>query len=158
MARKKVTSVPALADWGAVDNALRDIRECQHTLAEMAVQRDRQIDSIKDNSASFLPGDGKQDPDKKIWQDDVNACNAATEIIKKLCEENCFSVAEAISYIAQSKKLLQDWGNLHAKYEVPSQPVKKDGVWHCPDCNHRVNPHHSHCHWCGTRLLGGAIR
>ena len=158
MARKKVTSVPALADWGAVDNALRDIRECQHTLAEMAVQRDRQIDSIKDNSASFLPGEGKQDPDKKIWQDDVDACNAATEIIKKLCEENCFSVAEAISYIAQSKKLLQDWGNLHAKYEVPSQPVKKDGVWHCPDCNHRVNPHHSHCHWCGTRLLGGAIR
>lgn len=78
-----------------------------------------QIDSIKDNSASFLPGEGKQDPDKK---------------------------------------LLQDWGNLHAKYEVPSQPVKKDGVWHCPDCNHRVNPHHSHCHWCGTRLLGGAIR
>lgn len=99
-----------------------------------------QIDSIKDNSASFLPGEGKQDPDKKIWQDDVDACNAATEIIKKLCEENCFSVDEAISYIAQSKKLLQDWGNLHAKYEVPSQPVKKDGVWHCPDCNHRVNP------------------
>ena len=46
-----------------------------------------QIDSIKDNSASFLPGEGKQDPDKKIWQDDVDACNAATEIIKKLCEE-----------------------------------------------------------------------
>ena len=67
-----------------------------------------QIDSIKDNSASFLPGEGKQDPDKKIWQDDVDACNAATEIIKKLCEENCFSVDEAISYIAQSKKLLQD--------------------------------------------------
>ena len=97
-----------------------------------------QIDSIKDNSASFLPGEGKQDPDKKIWQDDVDACNAATEIIKKLCEENCFSVDEAISYITQSKKLLQDWGNLHAKYEVPSQPVKKDGVWHCPVCNHRV--------------------
>lgn len=63
-----------------------------------------QIDSIKDNSASFLPGEGKQDPDKKIWQDDVDACNAATEIIKKLCEENCFSVDEAISYIAQSKE------------------------------------------------------
>ena len=46
MTRKKVTSVPALADWGAVDNALRDIRECQHTLAEMAVQRDRQIDKL----------------------------------------------------------------------------------------------------------------
>ena len=21
-----------------------------------------------------------------------------------------------------------------------------------------LSPHHSHCHWCGTRLLGGAIR
>ena len=56
MARKKVTSVPALADWGAVDNALRDIRECQHTLAEMAVQRDRQIDSVKaDYAQGALP-------------------------------------------------------------------------------------------------------
>lgn len=56
MARKKVTSAPALADWGAVDNALRDIRECQHTLAEMAVQRDRQIDSIKaDYAQGALP-------------------------------------------------------------------------------------------------------
>lgn len=54
MARKKVTSVPALADWGAVDNALQDIRECQHTLAEMAVQRDRQIDSIKADYAQGL--------------------------------------------------------------------------------------------------------
>ena len=54
MARKKVTSVPALADWGAVDNALRDIRECQHTLAEMAVQRDRQIDSWKARSRHTL--------------------------------------------------------------------------------------------------------
>lgn len=62
-----------------------------------------QIDSIKDNSASFLPGEGKQDPDKKIWQDDVDACNAATEIIKKLCEENCFSVDEAISYIDRAR-------------------------------------------------------
>ena len=53
MARKKVTSVPALADWGAVDNALRDIRECQHTLAEMAVQRDRQIARPP---AAYAPG------------------------------------------------------------------------------------------------------
>ena len=87
-----------------------------------------QIDSIKDNSASFLPSEGKQDPDKKIWQDDVDACNAATEIYTL---------------------------SLHDALPIS---VKKDGVWHCPDCNHRVNPHHSHCHWCGTRLLGGALK
>ena len=118
-----------------------------------------QIDSIKDNSASFLPGEGKQpDPDKKIWQDDVDACNAMTEIVQKFREENCYSVSEALSYIAQAKMLLQDWSKLHTKFEVPDKPIKKDGVWHCPECNHRVDPHHSHCHWCGNKLLGGAIR
>ena len=35
--KKESDSAPALADWGAVDSALRDIRECQHTLAEMSV-------------------------------------------------------------------------------------------------------------------------
>ena len=60
MARKKVTSAPALADWSAVDSALRDIRECQHTLAEMSVQRDRQIDSIKaDYTQAALESDVK---------------------------------------------------------------------------------------------------
>ena len=29
MARKKVTSAPALADWGAVDKRLRTIRDVQ---------------------------------------------------------------------------------------------------------------------------------
>lgn len=71
MARKKVTSVPALADWGAVDNALRDIRECQHTLAEMAVQRDRQIDSIKaDYAQGALPLQNRV----KALESEVKAC------------------------------------------------------------------------------------
>lgn len=75
MARKKVTSVPALADWGAVDNALRDIRECQHTLAEMAVQRDRQIDSIKaDYAQGALPLQNRV----KALESDVKAYAAGT--------------------------------------------------------------------------------
>lgn len=71
MARKKVISAPALADWGAVDNALRDIRECQHTLAEMAVQRDRQIDSIKaDYAQGALPLQNRV----KALESEVKAC------------------------------------------------------------------------------------
>lgn len=70
MARKKVTSAPALADWGAVDSALRDIRECQHTLAEMSVQRDRQIDSIKaDYTQAALPLQNRM----KALESDVKA-------------------------------------------------------------------------------------
>lgn len=51
MARKKVLSEPALRDWAAVNEALRDIRECRHALIEMAVEKDRRIDSIKDEYA-----------------------------------------------------------------------------------------------------------
>lgn len=77
MARKKVTSVPALADWGAVDNALRDIRECQHTLAEMAVQRDRQIDSIKaDYAQGALPLQNRV----KALESEVKAYRSATAL------------------------------------------------------------------------------
>lgn len=56
MARRKVTEAPALTDWVAVDSALRDIRECQHALTELGVDRDRRIDAVKDEySKMALP-------------------------------------------------------------------------------------------------------
>ena len=56
MARRKVTPAPVLADWAAVDGALRDIRECEHALAELGVDRDRRIDNIKEEySKMALP-------------------------------------------------------------------------------------------------------
>ena len=48
MARKKVTSEPVLRDWAAVDAALRDLKECRHTLAEMSIDLDRRVDGLKD--------------------------------------------------------------------------------------------------------------
>lgn len=48
MARKKVTSEPVLRDWAAVDTALRDLKECRHTLAEMGIDLYRRVDSLKD--------------------------------------------------------------------------------------------------------------
>lgn len=89
MARKKVTSVPALADRGAVDNALRDIRECQHTLAEMAVQRDRQIDSIKaDYAQGALPLQNRV----KALESEVKACHNDIKAIQRnfLTKEDYF--------------------------------------------------------------------
>lgn len=33
--------------------------------------------------------------------------------------------------------------------------IEADNVqWHCPECNHRVAPKHSFCHWCGKKLGG----
>ena len=48
MARKKVTSEPILRDWAAVDAALRDLKECRHTLVEMGIDLDRHVDGLKD--------------------------------------------------------------------------------------------------------------
>ena len=48
MARKKVVTEPALKSWQAVDDALRDIRECQHALTELAVEQARRIDAVKE--------------------------------------------------------------------------------------------------------------
>ncbi len=56
MARRKVTAAPVLPDWAAVDGALRDIRECEHALTELGVDRDRRIDAVKDEySKMALP-------------------------------------------------------------------------------------------------------
>ena len=51
-----MTAAPVLADWAAVDGALRDIRECEHALTELGVDRDRRIDNIKEEySKMALP-------------------------------------------------------------------------------------------------------
>ena len=104
MARKKVTSVPALADWGAVDNALRDIRECQHTLAEMAVQRDRQIDSIKaDYAQGALPLQNRV----KALESDVKAyvdLHRAARVVQQAQQRDTH---------ARVVGLLADFGGLH---------------------------------------------
>lgn len=54
MARKKVLTTPVLSDWAAVDSALCEIRECGHSMTELTVERDRQIDSIKEDYAHKL--------------------------------------------------------------------------------------------------------
>lgn len=48
MARRKVTAAPVLSDWAAVDQALRDIRECEYTLTELGVERDRKLEAVKE--------------------------------------------------------------------------------------------------------------
>lgn len=56
MARKRIPTAPVLASWAETDNALRDIRACNHALAELAVERERKIDAAKsDYSAEALP-------------------------------------------------------------------------------------------------------
>ena len=64
-----------------------------------------QIESIKDNSESFLPDDEScLDEDKAIWKDDVDVCTAMIEIVKALHNKGCHTVSDALKYISEEKE------------------------------------------------------
>ena len=86
----------------------------------------------------------------------VSACEAATDILTALQDEGVDaddndSVRDLVfDYRKQAAQLKR----LHAKFEVADAPVRRDGVWHCPACNHRIAPRHGFCHWCGKKIGG----
>ena len=107
-----------------------------------------QLSSLKDNSASFA---GQSDADE-IWNDDIRALESAISIISAL-QDNGVTDAQEVhdifyDYHTQAKQVRE----MHRKYETITRPFMKDDVWHCPECNHRVHPRHSYCHWCGKKL------
>lgn len=109
-----------------------------------------QLSSLKDNSADMASA-----PDAdSIWSSDVDALEAAIGILSALQDEG-ITDTEAVKdllhdYNAQAKQCRE----MHRKYETPTRAVRRDGVWHCPECNHRVQPKHTFCHWCGKKLGG----
>lgn len=60
-----------------------------------------QIQSIKDNSKSFIRKDEGEDD---IWVNDVIACSAMQKIIKKIQSKGCNTVSEALEYIGKEAK------------------------------------------------------
>ena len=59
---------------------------------------------------------------------------------------------KVLDFLQDYNSLAKQYQALHRKYETPGKPTHKDGVWHCPACNCRVQINHSHCHRCGKRL------
>lgn len=119
----------------------------------MTMSMDRvleQLSSLKDNSESFA-SDKNADP---IWQNNMIALETAISMISTLQDEGVCD-AEALKDLIFDYNLAakQNKEN-HRKFEVPAKAIRKDDVWHCPECNHRVAPKHSFCHWCGKKLGG----
>lgn len=84
----------------------------------------------------------------------MDALETAIDIISALQDEGV-NDAEALKDLIFDYKLAvkQNQQN-HRKFETAAKAVKRDGVWHCPECNHRVQPKHTFCHRCGKRLGG----
>lgn len=124
------------------------------SIAAMTMNTERileQLSSLKDNSASFASA---KDADP-IWREDIAALEAAIAIIGTLQDE-CVTDAQALKDLIFDYNLAVKQNNEnHRKFEIAAKPVKRDNVWHCPECNHRVAPRHSFCHWCGKKLGWG---
>ena len=65
---------------------------------------------------------------------------------------SCTDLETTLDFLQDYKSLAKQYQTLHRKYEAPGKPTHKDGVWHCPACNSRVQINHSHCHRCGKKI------
>lgn len=116
------------------------------TIVEILEQLSR---ARSDAKALMAPRDGPE-PTQQM----VMACEAATDILAALQNEGIDDADGVQDLIYDYNKLADQYKALHARFEVASNPLRRDGVWHCPACNHRIAPRHSFCHWCGKKIGG----
>ena len=107
-----------------------------------------QLGSLRDNSKDSL----RADPENEIYTADVTACETAIRILAALAGEGCADLDGVLDILQDYRTLAKQYQNLHRKFEIPGKPIHKDGVWHCPACNSRVSPNHTHCHRCGKKM------
>lgn len=108
-----------------------------------------QFSSLKENSQSFITEDSEP-----IWKKDVEALEQATAILSALFDEGISDYETLKDAIFDQTLMRKEYQQMHLKHRKAAKPIRKDGVAHCPDCNKRVHPNHTYCHWCG-KLLGG---
>jgi len=86
--------------------------------------------------------------------EDGVALEAAISMMSALQDEGVNDAENLKDLIFDYGMAVKQNGAYYRKYIAPDRPVRKDGVYHCPDCNHRITPNHSHCHWCGKKIGG----
>lgn len=77
---------------------------------------------------------------------------AAVNILFAISEEGAKTAEDALDIIHDYRLQAKQYKALHSKHEIAGKPFLKDGVWHCPSCNHRTTHNHSYCHCCGKKL------
>jgi len=112
-----------------------------------------QLASLKDNSRSFI--DGKDPEADAIWQADIEACEAATDILTALQDEGIKDPEQVRDLIHDYNALAQQYQTLHQKHEAAGKPEKLGGVSLCPDCHRQTRPGNAFCWNCGKRLEWG---
>ena len=94
-----------------------------------------QLQSLKDNSKSFITGRSEDNGSEEIWKADIAALDEAMDIIN--------------DYVLMAEQ----YRGMAEKYETPKEAIAKDlGLYQCPECGKFVNFRNEHCRWCGKRI------
>ena len=84
------------------------------------------------------------------WETGIDKVLLKFGVTKTLFQENAAEELESVlqDYHDRAKQ----HGNMIQKYIHSEKPVRQNGVWLCPACNHRIQYNHSHCHFCGKKI------
>ena len=113
-----------------------------------------QLSSMKETAEPFIDG---TDPDAdKVLKEDVEAIEAATDILTALQDEGINDHEQVRDLIHDYNALAEQYQSLHQKYEVEDKPVRLGNTFICPACNRQIRQlYAAHCWSCGKRLGWG---
>lgn len=111
-----------------------------------------QLASMKDNARSFLDPAEPDSEYQDVWQADIRACEAATDILSALRDEGISDPEEVRDVIHDYNALAKQYQEMHRKYETPAKPERQGGAFICPECHRQIRGSPKHCTNCGKRL------
>lgn len=109
-----------------------------------------QLSELKDYSESKA-NEECADP---AYEKDTEALEAAIAILDALQEEGICDADGVRDLMHDYTGMAAETRELRRKFCTPANVIRKDGVFHCPECNSKTPPRHSHCHRCGRKLGG----
>ena len=87
------------------------------------------------------------------WEIQISKVLVKFGVTKVALQEN--AAEELESTLQDYHDLAQQYGDMLTKFCYEAKPIKRNGVWCCPECGKRTSYNHSHCHWCGKKLGWG---
>lgn len=64
------------------------------------------------------------------------------------------ALTEAIYIISDYEKATAQTSEMIERYEKAEMAVRRQaGLYTCPMCGKRAIPGHTHCHWCGKKMM-----
>ena len=112
-----------------------------------------QMWSIRENAASFLHTPPEPDEDA-IWMADIDAVDAATDILTVLRDEGIKSAEQVKDLLFDYRLANKQIQTMHERYEKKALPEGDESGQRClcPSCKWKLYAHAFYCHHCGKHI------